>query len=443
MKNCLENEQFLSLIIRYLDTNLFADKHNKRIVSLLQQYFTKYGRRPTATELSLFLNSDKLKESYNHVQKSISTITESIDHDILLELSEKFLKLQSFQNSLLKIAEKWDTVNSKEDLISFYNNIEKIIGYSLRSGEGHDYFEDIEQHIEELLKETNHIKTGFDWMDEILGGGFEEQGRALYIFAGETNVGKSIFLHNLAINIMKQNKKVILFSLEMSEQMYNTRITSTIAQIDNKQLKNNVEGIKEGALNFIRLRPNAGLVVKEYPPSSVTPAALKTYAKQIITAKKFKPDAIVIDYLNLLAGDGVNSYEKVKTISEQLRALSYEFECPVITATQLNRSGYGNNGSATQTRVQDTSGPGMSSVSESYGTGATADAVFGIFRTDQDKDDNAIHLNIMKNRFGSNSGVTRLGINYRTMTLFEDKSLNENDEVDDIERSACELGEKD
>ena len=85
----------------------------------------------------------------------------------------------------------------------------------------------------------------------------------------------------------------------------------------------------------------------------------------------------------------------------------------------------------------------MSSVSESYGTGATADAVFGIFRTDQDKDDNAIHLNIMKNRFGSNSGVTRLGINYRTMTLFEDKSLNENDEVDDIERSACELGEKD
>ena len=84
----------------------------------------------------------------------------------------------------------------------------------------------------------------------------------------------------------------------------------------------------------------------------------------------------------------------------------------------------------------------MSSVSESYGTGATADAVFGIFRTDQDKEDNAIHLNVMKNRFGRNNGVTRLGIDYRTMTVYEDESLNENDEIDDIEASAGEYGER-
>ena len=146
--------------------------------------------------------------------------------------------------------------------------------------------------------------------------------------------------------------------------------------------------------------------------------------------------------LNLLTSDGSNSYEKIKNISEQLRALSYEFECPVITATQLNRSGYSGAGSSSQTQVYDQRGPGMSSVSESYGTGATADAVIGLFRTDQDKEDNAIHVNIMKNRFGINHGVTRLGVNYRTMTVFEDETLNENDEVNDIELSAGEYGEK-
>jgi hypothetical protein len=224
--------------------------------------------------------------------------------------------------------------------------------------------------------------------------------------------------------------------------MYNIRITSTISQLDNNTLKDNVEGIRDGAMRFKMMRPDAGLIVKEYPPNSITPAILKTYTKQIISTKKFKPDAIVVDYLNLLTSDGNNSYEKIKNISEQLRALSYEFQCPVITATQLNRTGYSGAGSSSQAQVYDQRGPGMSSVSESYGTGATADAVVGLFRTDQDKEDNAIHVNIMKNRFGSNHGVTRLGMNYRTMTVFEDDALNENDEVGDIELSAGEYGEK-
>jgi KaiC/GvpD/RAD55 family RecA-like ATPase len=442
MKNCLENEQFLSITIPYLKTDLFSNKHNKRIVELLQKYFSKFNRKPTSTELLVFLNSDKLKEAYSIVKNNSDNITEEIDYNTLLDHTERFLKLQGFQNTLLQIAEKWDSVTDKEDLVSFYNNVEKIIGYSLRSSEGHNYFDELETHIDNLLTETNHLSTGIEWLDNLLGGGFLQEGRSMYIFAGETNVGKSIFLHNMAVNIMKQNKKVILFSLEMSEQMYNIRITSTISELDNNTLKDNVEGIRDGAMRFKMMRPDAGLIVKEYPPNSVTPAILKTYTKQIISTKKFKPDAIVVDYLNLLTSDGNNSYEKIKNISEQLRALSYEFQCPVITATQLNRSGYNGAGSSSQAQVYDQRGPGMSSVSESYGTGATADAVVGLFRTDQDKEDNAIHVNIMKNRFGNNHGVTRLGMNYRTMTVFEDEALNENDEVGDIELSAGEYGEK-
>ena len=442
MKNCLENEQFLSITIPYLKTDLFSNKHNKRIVELLQKYFSKFNRKPTSTELSVFLNSEKLKESYIIVKGNSDSITEEIDYNTLLDHTERFLKLQGFQNTLLQIAEKWDSVTDKEDLVSFYNNVEKIIGYSLRSSEGHNYFDEIETHIDNLLTETNHLSTGIEWLDELLGGGFLQEGRSMYIFAGETNVGKSIFLHNMAVNIMKQNKKVILFSLEMSEQMYNIRITSTISELDNNTLKDNVEEIRDGAMRFKMMRPDAGLIVKEYPPNSITPAILKTYTKQIISTKKFKPDAIVVDYLNLLTSDGNNSYEKIKNISEQLRALSYEFQCPVITATQLNRTGYSGAGSSSQAQVYDQRGPGMSSVSESYGTGATADAVVGLFRTDQDKEDNAIHVNIMKNRFGSNHGVTRLGMNYRTMTVFVDDALNENDEVGDIELSAGEYGEK-
>jgi KaiC/GvpD/RAD55 family RecA-like ATPase len=47
--------------------------------------------------------------------------------------------------------------------------------------------------------------------------GFLEAGKSLYVFAGETNIGKSIFLGNIATNIAQQGKNVLVVTLEMSE----------------------------------------------------------------------------------------------------------------------------------------------------------------------------------------------------------------------------------
>ena len=110
MKNCLENEQFLSVVIPYLNSDLFSNKHNKKLIELLQKYFSKFNKRPTSAELSAFLSSDKLKEAYSVVKKSSDEIDEEVEYNTLLDHAEKFLKLQSFQNTLLRIAEKWDSV---------------------------------------------------------------------------------------------------------------------------------------------------------------------------------------------------------------------------------------------------------------------------------------------------------------------------------------------
>ena len=73
---------------------------------------------------------------------------------------------------------------------------------------GLDYFNDIDTHIHDLTNEDDVIPSKWPWLDEKLDGGFLQNGRALYVFAGETNVGKSIFLGNLACNIADQNKTV-------------------------------------------------------------------------------------------------------------------------------------------------------------------------------------------------------------------------------------------
>ena len=95
-----------------------------------------------------------------------------------------------------------------------------------------------------------------------------------------------------------------------------------------------------------------------------------------------------------------------------------------------NSGGYGNNAG----------GPGLESIGESYGLGATADAIISIWRTEEDEEDNALHIGIIKNRFGSNTGSTRLGIDYNTLTLTENNDLNVNDDINAAEDDAVQFG---
>ena len=79
------------------------------------------------------------------------------------------------------------------------------------------------------------------------------------------------------------------------------------------------------------------IIIKEFPPSSLTVPQLKAWIKKHLVEKGIKFDVIIVDYLNLFDGPGNNLYEKIKNIAEQTRALSYYFSVPVLSATQQNR----------------------------------------------------------------------------------------------------------
>jgi hypothetical protein len=83
---------------------------------------------------------------------------------------------------------------------------------------------------------------------------------------------------------------------------------------------------------------NSGkLFIKEFPPSTITPKQLSAFVKRFADSG-IEIDAIVIDYLGLLhSTEGSNSYERIKYICEQVRAMSYVFKCPIISAVQLQR----------------------------------------------------------------------------------------------------------
>ena len=410
--NMLVDESYLASIVDHLDSKYFENKDIANVVQMITDFHTKRSAAPTLTELKSYLTTPELKNSFKSTVAMFEGFDKNFNKDELYQNTEKFLKEKAVYNTLLEVADQ--ASNENVDTGEILNKFEKSCNITLATDIGLDYFNEIDRHISDLQTQDETIPSGWPWLDKKLDGGFLEQGRSIYVFAGETNIGKSIFLGNIAKNIADQGKTVLLISLEMSELVYAKRITTNLTQIPIRQLHKRTDDIEDAVQQYRSSNSKSRVIVKEFPPSTVTCRHIKGYIKKL-TDKGIKLDAIVVDYVNLLKSEiGTNSYERIKYATEELRALSYVFECPIITATQLNRSGY------------NEVNPGLDTVGESYGLAATADAIFSIWREEEDIEMGVIKLGVMKNRFGENYGSVIMEINYDTLTLSESSEQLQN-----------------
>lgn len=404
--NALTDETYLSAIIDHLRPTFFKNPDIKTIVSLVAEFYQKRSTVPTITELKTYLVTDTLKTSFKNVVANFKYIDAKFNKQELYENTEKFFREKAVYEAILKTVNDYsdNKVNTSDTLTVF----EKACSISLVDDLGHNYFKEIDKHCKDLQTTYTYISSGWKWLDSKIEGGFLASGRALYVFSGFTNSGKSIFLGNLAVNFLKQNKKVLIISLEMSESIYSKRISTQISKIPVGKLSSTTEQLKDNIIDYKKQYPGADLLVKEFPPKSITCNHIKAYIKKLI-AKGFKPDVILVDYINLINPTIItpSSYENVKSVAEQLRALTYVFEVPIISATQINRSGAG------------VANPGLELVSESIGLTFTVDVQFAIWSDEGDKELGVIHLGLQKNRFGPAVGSTTLRIDYDTLSLSE------------------------
>ena len=106
-----------------------------------------------------------------------------------------------------------------------------------------------------------------------------------------------------------------------------------------------------------------------------------------------RPDVVIVDYADLLRGPGQEKRHELEGIYEDLRGLAGEYDIPVWTASQANRS-------ALEEDVI-----GAEKISESYGKVMVADFVISLSRKVQDKLAGTGRWHVIKNRFGPD-GIT-------------------------------------
>ena len=192
--------------------------------------------------------------------------------------------------------------------------------------------------------EEEKIPFDLDLLNKITKGGMPN--KTLNIIMAGTGVGKSLFMCHCAANNLMMGKNVLYISMEMSEEKIAERIDANLMNIPLQELSDLPKPMYDKKIKSIRDKTVGRLVVKEYPTAAAHTGHFRHLLQELNLKKDFVPDVIYIDYLNICAssrikpGSNANTYTYVKSIAEEVRGLAVEYDIPVMSATQTNRTGF-------------------------------------------------------------------------------------------------------
>ena len=282
-------------------------------------------------------------------------------------------------------------------------------------------FDDPESHKQQISK--NSIMTGWPCIDSILSGGWSKS--TLNVIMGETNVGKSMWLHNIATNAANAGANVLVITLEMATRKVMKRLGSMRLKInaDEYDEKSKDTVFMKQRLNNLKSQSSVGnlfdsqpgkIFVKKYNTSDCTVTDIDNYVKRFEEVKRIKVGMIIVDYINIMSvekGHDITNmlYLKGKHLAEGLRKIADKYECAVITATQTDKAVWG----ASDIKLGD--------IPESKAIADTADSVWGIIRNPEMKRNNIYRLKILKLRDGEHhEEQVRFDFNTKFLTMEND-----------------------
>jgi len=413
--------------LKSIKSGFYTSQEIDILSQLSNKFFERFNETPTKDQLAMLIQrSEKAKEKITDgiLNLVFDVDLDQFDEEWLTSTAESWIKYRTFEISLTDTVEFVKTTAvTPENVDSIVAKVKGLINdrnnLSFNSDLGLDFF-DVDAHDQ---KDTEKVSTGYNFLDRMLGGGYDRGGN-LIVYAGEQNIGKSIYLANDAANFVKMGTNTVVVTAEMAAHKFVKRIGSNLLTINineyaekarNKDhIKRRLETVGDG------LTPPGSLFVKQFPTSQATVLDIEAYVNQIEEEKQIKVGAVIIDYINILANyrnqNTENTYMKIKQIAEDLRAMGIRNNWLIVTATQITRNGY------------NSSDIGMTDIAESAGLSHTADVMLGIIQDDLMRANSEYWLKVLKIRDGEGKGTKcKLDINWNYMRLIEtEETTNSN-----------------
>ena len=232
------------------------------------------------------------------------------------------------------------------------------------------YFEEAGQPTTLREGEVLHILTGFAALDDFLGG---LQRADLIVLAAKTSLGKTSLALNVARNAaINQKACVALCSLEMSREAVVQRLLASESGVDSKKVRLGHFGEQDEIkiMDASGILSEAPIYVDDSPMLRVVD--IRSKARRLHFERGI--DLIIVDYLQLIQGDGRNEtrVQEISNITRALKTLARELNVPILALSQLSR--------AVEARPSHI--PQLSDLRESGSIEQDADVVIFIHRED-------------------------------------------------------------
>lgn len=188
------------------------------------------------------------------------------------------------------------------------------------------------------------IKTGLPGFDNYLPAGIMPG--QLGVFLAYPGIGKSWMALYFAVQAWKQGKSPMIISLEMSETEVRNRVYAIMGEglwshrkLSSGQVE--IDMLRKWHENKLKGKPEFHIISND-SGGEVTPSVIRGKIDQ------YKPDFVVVDYLQLMSPNqkADNETVKMKNLSRELKLMSISEEVPIIAIS-----------SATPDDVKDMSTP--------------------------------------------------------------------------------------
>jgi replicative DNA helicase len=323
--------------------------------------------------------------------EDVSTSSNIVSYAQLVTEASMRRKIISASKSMGELA--FDEASQAQDIL---DTLEQQV-FAISKDQHKESFISIKETLSESFERLNELQknpgemrgipTGYADIDRILAGLNKSN---LLILAARPGMGKTSFALNLAqYAAVSGNRKVGLFSLEMSKEELVDRLLVSQADIDAWRLKTG----RLDQQDFLKLSDAMGVLadapifIDDKPGMSIY--EMRTKARRL--SMEHGLDLLVVDYLQLAHGRTKdNRVQEVAEISQGLKNIARELRIPVLGLSQLSR--------AIESRGEKV--PQLSDLRESGSIEQDADAVMFLYRKDDDIRE-SVTLKIAKHRHGS------------------------------------------
>lgn len=383
----------LPLLASTLEPGMFESDFYKHICQLSLEFYREFrtapgDHLPDLLEPKLNQNTRE-SEAYLHILINLFNNKDDVNRDYILSQLNRFIRQQSLKDGIITAHQ----YVKDGDLESAEEALNRAVSKQIKVFEPGIFVADTSKSLAFLNAETPAYPIGIKQLDAIDFG--PAPGEVLVILA-PPNRGKTQFCVHIAKVCALNRLKVLVISLEMSEQKYTQRIMQALFAISKRQAEVVYTAFNEdenGKLMGFRMemveRPTLKdeqigkliteklgkfhdkikILVKRFPTNALTIKGLEAYLDSLERFSNYIPDVIIIDYADLMLIDAANVRVATSNVYKELRRIAVERNVAVVSPSQSNRLG------------EDARIITLKHLAEDYSKAATADNVIAYCQT--------------------------------------------------------------